>query len=119
MVDFDTLVNGPCLDVFGDEVVFTAKGQLPVTVTGVFDRAFLQQQPFGGGAQEGQRTGAGGNVSAARPVLGVQLRQFPFGSPAKGDAIVLPKLLPGQAFTVQETRPDGKGWAMLLLTKSA
>jgi len=52
MVDFDTLVNGPCLDVFGD-------------------------------------------------------------------AIVLPKLLPGQAFTVQETRPDGKGWAMLLLTKSA
>ncbi len=86
----------------------------PFPITAIFDRAWLDMLPMGGaGGQEARQTGAAGNVTSRRPVLGVQVSQFP-ADPDQGDSV----LVGADTYFVKEARPDGHGWALLLLSKS-
>jgi hypothetical protein len=113
-IDWDTLLIGPCMNAFAEPVTYTPAGGAPYQITGVFDRAYLEQLPFGGGGgQEPLGFGSAGNITAARPVLGVQLSQFA-QEPAQDDTVLIPSV--GIAYTVKEVQPDGHGWALLLLS---
>ena len=131
MIDFDALVIGPLQHVFGEEVVHHPVGRLAQTVTGVFDRAYLELTPLGGGPQEPAHFGASGNITDRKPILGVQLSQFAKDRPPRqGDWVTLPNrknpgldddyqaTLHGLRFEIMEVQEDGQGGAKLLLVKS-
>ena len=113
MIDFDGLVIGPCVGVFGEPVVYTEPGHQSQAVAGVFDRVNLELEPMGGGrGQEPMSVGAAGNVTARKSVLGVQVSQF-HAEPVKGATVVLP--MRHLTYVVTEVRLDGRGGALLEL----
>ena len=116
MIDFDKVL-GPCMQVFGESVVYTAPGHLPQSITGIFDRAYLELLPMGGNlGQEPMQFGAAGNITDRRPILGVQLSQFPH-PPQRGDAVRLPQR-GNLLFEVKEVQEDGHGGAKLILMRA-
>ncbi len=96
------------------EIIYRPQGGAPpFPILAVFDRAYLDMVPLGGGGgAEARPVGAVGNISARKPVLGVTLDQFPV-EPRQKDVVVVGT----DIFTVREFRPDGHGWALLLLSK--
>ncbi len=104
MIDWDALVLGPCLAQFAEAVDYTPAGGAMVTVTGVYDEQYTAVDML-----DGQ------GVTSAMPVLGVQLSQF-VTPPQQGDALTIVRT--SEAFLVKEVRPDGHGWAKLLLNAS-
>ena len=119
-VDWDAL-NTACMAAFGNEpgegdalISYLPQGAAPFPIQAVFDRAYLDVLPMGGaGGSEARPMGAAGNVSARKPVLGVQLSQFPV-QPRQGDQASVG----ADTYLVKEVRPDGHGWALLHLSKS-
>ncbi len=97
-------------------IIYRPQGGLqPFAIRAVFDRAYLDQVPLGGsGGAEARPVGAVGNISNRKPVLGVTLDQFP-ADPRQKDTV----MIGSDTFTVREFRPDGHGWALLLLSKGA
>jgi hypothetical protein len=81
----------------------------------VFDEGYIGLSPFGAraGAPEPLAIGLVGLITSEKPVLGVQLSQFPGDPPDQNDTLVIVKT--GLAYEVQEVRPDSHGWAMLTL----
>jgi hypothetical protein len=106
LIDWDTLVIGPCTAVFGETVLYQPLGGVAYAVAGIFDEAYQEQFPIEGLTP--------GNVSNTRPMLGVQLSQFPAGQPPMQDD-VLTIVRTGQAYWVNEVRVDSHGAARLLL----
>ncbi len=104
MIDFDTLVIGPCMATFGEPVLYQPLGGLSFQIIGVFDEAYLEQAPYDALAP--------GNISGTRPVLGVQMSQFT-QEPMQNDLLTI--LRTGVAYWVNEVRPDSHGGARLLL----
>lgn len=108
-VDWDKVLIGPIIAVFGDPVAsYTPAGaNAPVSavggsaITGVFDEAYIDQNGIDGP-----------EANTAKPVLGVQLSQFSV-PPAQDDVIQI--AAGGTTYIVRDVRPDGKGWALLLL----
>lgn len=107
MVDWDTLVHGPLMRVFGESapIPYTRRGGATLTVTAIFDEASnsvrLLDDP---------------DVNEVRPVLGIQLSQFPTGYDprnAKGDTFVAR----GVTYVVKDGKPDSHGWALLEATR--
>lgn len=120
-VDWDDL-NTACMEAFGNApvdgtpiaITYQPMNGAPFPVVAIFDRASLDMLPLGGaGGQEARQTGAAGNVTIRRPVLGVQTSQFP-ADPDQGDGV----LVGNDAYYVKEARLDGHGWALLLLSKT-
>lgn len=109
-VDWDDLVIGPVVDEFGDPVTYILSTGSIITVTGVFDSEYLDLN-----AISPEQLGLPGNITAARPVLGVQLSQFT-SPPIQGDNLTLAS---GAAYSVMEVRADGHGWAKLLLNSAS
>jgi len=104
-VDFDSLVLGPCMGVFGEggPVLYTPPGGgAAVPLVAVFDDVHHQVVFDGDGAP----------VSANRAALGVQLSQFSPGAGPVQDGRVT---LRGQSFIVDDVEPDGIGHAILRL----
>ena len=124
MIEWDSLATGPCMAAFAEPVVYTPAGGAPVStavdgtpLVGVFDRAYLEQLPMGGGeGMEPLGFGSGGNITAARPVLGVQLSQFA-QAPDQDNTVFVASV--GVTYVVKEAQPDGHGWALLLLNKAS
>jgi hypothetical protein len=115
-VDWNTLVIGPTVTVFGDPVAYTKPGGVSFQIIGVFDQEYLDNNALGAGSLE--QMGVPGNITSTRPVVGVQLSQFPAGSsPAQGDSLTF--VPTGASFVVMEVRADGHGWAKLLLNNAA
>lgn len=134
MIDLDALVIGPTVQAFGTAGTYTPMtpaldrggnetyspdGQplrqagTPYAVTGVFDEQFLEVTPGGGGpfsATDAMDLGAPGGISEAMPVYGVQLSAM-LTTPVQGDQVIIN----GTTYAVREVRPDGHGWAKLLL----
>lgn len=101
MIDFDTLVLGPCLSAFGQITLYTAPGQ-SFDLPGIFDRYHAEITFDAGGVP----------VSTQRPMLGVRESDFPFGLlPAQGDTV----LIDGTVYLVTDTQPDGHGHILLPL----
>ncbi|HET6606741.1 MAG TPA: hypothetical protein VFG62_08745 [Rhodopila sp.] len=133
-VDWSTLVIEPCLAAFGMPVTYTpliptldtsgkptfnADGTPAGTfgtayaAEGVFDDAYVEVTPGGGGpfpSTDSMEFGAVGGITEARPVLGVQLSAMQT-QPNQGDKIAIN----GVNYTVKEPQPDGHGWALLIL----
>lgn len=133
-VDFDTLVTGPAMRVFGEPVtyypftqsvdaagapVFDQDGE-PVgtlgagySAAGVFDKAYLDMTPIGDGpfpGTEGFEFGAPGSVTEATPVLGVQSSQMK-SVPAQYDQVDVA----GTRYVVKSAQVDSHGWVLLIL----
>ena len=104
MIDFDALVVGPTVAVFGEPVLYQPLGAVPYLITAVFDEAYLEQYALD--------TLMPGNVSNGRPMLGVQLSQF-VRPPLQDDTALVVRT--GVTYWVNEVRPDSHGGARLLL----
>ena len=114
MIDLDALVIGPCIAVFGQDVVYTAAADgVARPMTAVFDEEYLSLSPLGAGMDD--RMGMPSNITSAKPVLGVQLSQLAV-TPMQGDGVLI--VLTGQTFTVVEVQPDGHGAAKLILNEA-
>lgn len=77
MINFDSMLLAPCMQTFGEPVVYTTAGYKPLTIQAVFFRSSMQLLPMGGsGGQEPYLLGASGDLTTREPMLGVQLSQF-------------------------------------------
>ncbi|WP_317201480.1 hypothetical protein [Janthinobacterium sp.] len=101
MINWDKVVQGPLMGVFGEAVRFMPFGGTPFNTSGVFDEAYRDVELAGGMG-----------VTTEQPMLGVRLSTFP-ASPAQDDLLTI--LRTGETFKVKEVRPDGHGWAKLML----
>lgn len=133
MIDWDTIVIGPTVAVFGQPVLYQPMMQagpygpldsrVPAApafaITGVFDSEYLSLQPLAVGdlASGGHPSmvAVPSQISGTRPVLGVQLSQFTT-APAQGDLLTI--VATGAVYVVQEVRPDGHGAAKLPLNEA-
>ncbi|MBB3256867.1 hypothetical protein F4827_001712 [Paraburkholderia bannensis] len=104
-VDWNGLVIGPLVGVFGEPVSYTPQGGEAFQITGVFDDAYLKEVLF-----EDATTG----VTTVSACLGVQLSQFAV-APAQNDAMTVQST--GASYLVREVRVDSRGGARLLLSK--
>jgi hypothetical protein len=112
-VDWDTLLIGPTVARFGAPVTYSAQSA-SFPIVGVFDQAYRELLVVNAGESMFSDNILGSAVSAERPVIGVQLSQFPPGIyPTQGDTLVVN----GALYIVKEVRPDGHGWARLLLNE--
>lgn len=106
-INWDALVIGPTMTVFGEPITYTRSYGKPITITGVFDDAYLAEAMFEDGT-----TG----VTELSAVLGVQLSQFSC-QPEPNDLVTVQRT--GARFIVREMRNDSHGWAKLMLTRTA
>lgn len=105
MINWDAVVIGPLMRVFGEPVTYTPPGGAAFQITGVFDDAYLREMLFEDGS-------AGTNTVSA--VLGVQLSQFSTPPVQNGSLTVASN---GATYLVREVRPDSRGGAKLMLSK--
>ncbi|WNC90954.1 hypothetical protein RI103_06280 [Paraburkholderia sp. FT54] len=111
-IDWDSVVIGPLHGVFAEPATFMpfAGGSFSITV--VFDDAYLKEVMF-----EDATMGAT-EVSAC---VGVQLSQFP-ADPVQNDRLFIPAgrsgRRPAANYLVKQVRPDSRGAARLLLTRT-
>jgi hypothetical protein len=108
-IDWDRMVVGPCVSVFG---VGDRSNPTPIPyvstqdgseffINGVFDEAYHEV-----GVDDGMP------FATVQPVLGVQLSSFPCGIVPKQDDTLI---LPGGKHVVRNVEPDSHGWAILRL----
>lgn len=101
MIDWDKAVVGPLTGVFGEPVLYLPATTAPLDIVGIYDDAYVEVDPAGGMG-----------ITSAKPVLGVQLSQFPF-PPEQDDRLVI--IRTSETFYVKEVRPDSHGAAKLML----
>lgn len=108
-IDWDDLVLQAEFAVFGEDVqpVYTPQTGSPFPIDGVFDN------PYKGLVIQDDGLPV---VATREPMLGVRLAQF-VSPPVKGDQVHIASV--GQAYLVSDVHPDGKGWAKLMLAKTA
>lgn len=109
MIDFDRLVLGPCIGIFGEQPaaqpVYQPANRAPAfLINGVFDLAYRPIDPL---VIEGMEPS---HVTTAGPCLGVALSSFP-NPPLQGDLVTIR----GTLYRVSEVRSDGVGGARLML----
>ena len=108
MIDFDRLVLGPNIGIFGEQPasqpIYQPANGMPFPVNGVFDLAYRPIDPL---VIEGMDSS---HVTTAGPCLGVALSAFP-APPLQGDLVTIR----GTPYRVSEVRPDGVGGARLML----
>jgi len=125
VIDWDTIVIGPTVAVFGQPVLYKpmvsagpvgprdsrVPATAPFAITGVFDAEYLELAPLA----IGDMIGLPSQITSARPVLGIQLSQF-LTPPAQGDRLTI--IETGRVYVVQEVQPDGHGGAKLPLNEA-
>lgn len=107
MIDWDSLVIGPLMSVFAEPVTYLPLAGGSVSVTGVFDDAYLKEVMF---------DDASTDVTEVSAALGVQLSQFP-SPPVQNDRLTV--IRTGATYIVRQVRSDSRGGARLLLTKAS
>lgn len=101
-IDWDKTVLGPTVAVFGEPATFLPAVGSPRAVTGVFDEAYREvdlADPLVG-------------ATTAAPVFGIRTADF-VTLPVQGDQLRVPSV--GKLYVIKEVRPDGHGWAKLML----
>ena len=97
MIDWDRLVLGPVMGVFGEEVIFLPRSGSPVTIPdAVFDEEAAEVQI----GQDGQP------VTLRKPVLGIRAARLPF-EPKQSDRVLITRT--GGSYVVKTVEPDGHG----------
>lgn len=105
MIDWDSVVIGPIVGVFGEPVRYMPATTAPFDIDGNFDAAYIEVD---------RESGMG--ITTARPLLGVQLSQFPT-APLQGDRLTIVRT--GETYSVNDVRDDSHGWANLILNLEA
>ena len=102
-IDWDNLLLGPTMGIFGQQVIYTPAGYPPVTIAdAVFDHESAEIQLGEDGQQSIQR----------KPVLGIRMSWLPV-CPAQNDTVQISST--GCRYVVREAIPDGHGHARLTL----
>ena len=106
-IDWDKMVNGPVMGVFGEPAVFQPAFGTPFGIHGTFHEAYKSVDLAGGMG-----------MTTEMPALGVQLAEFPV-QPLQKDrvAIAATALHGGGTYVVKEVQPNGVGAAVLLLNR--
>ncbi|WP_299104708.1 hypothetical protein [uncultured Bradyrhizobium sp.] len=111
-IDWDAVILGPVMGVFGEGVAvdrtswptYTPRGLAPFQLAdAVFDRAYADITIDGEGSE----------VTTRKPCLGVRTSLFLQREPLQDDRVFVPSV-PG-TFIVKDVRPDGHGHAKLIL----
>lgn len=107
MIDWDKVVNGPVMGVFGETHQYKSLAGTPFDVSGTFHEAYSSVTVVNDMA-----------VTTESPALGVNLSDFP-APPRQKDQVVVTAtpLHGGGTFVVKEVRPNGVGGAILLLNQ--
>ncbi|MGU7784886.1 head-tail joining protein [Burkholderia sp. PU8-34] len=105
-IDWNAEVIGPLMGVFGEPVSYMPLAGGSLSITGVFDNAYLKEVMFEDGSA---------GVTEVSAVLGVQLSQFPT-LPVQNDRLSIART--GATYIVREARLDSRGGAKLLLTRA-
>jgi hypothetical protein len=104
-IDWDALVVGPLIGVFGEPVTYTPKGGSPFALQAVFDQGYKSLDLLGADDP---------GLSTANPVAGVRVSDFPSPVfPTQGDSVRVAQ--DGVLYLVMNVEPDGKGGAKLEL----
>lgn len=101
-IDWDKAVLGPTIGVFGEPAQYLPAAGGSFAISGVYDEAYKDVQqldPL--------------SANETMPVLGVRLASLP-AEPQQGDQVRVPSV--GKLFYVKDVRPDGHGWAKLMLS---
>ncbi|QJD91801.1 hypothetical protein HH213_17925 [Duganella dendranthematis] len=101
MIDWDALVIGPCVGVFGEPVIFTPVGGDPVEIDLVYDEGNKDVALAGGTP-----------LNSSNPIVSGQMSVFPV-EPQTGDRILIKGT--GEEFAVSDVDDDGKGGVVLSL----
>jgi hypothetical protein len=101
-IDWDQAVLAPLEAVFGEGEIYTPVGGAPFDIQGVWDREYHEVVLLDPTAP----------ADSAYPVLGVRLALFAI-PPAKNDRVFVKSV--NLTFIVRDVKPDGHGWAKLLL----
>ncbi|MCP3017965.1 head-tail joining protein [Cupriavidus basilensis] len=104
-VDWDGLVLGPNMRIFGEPALYKPAVGGSFSITGVFDDAYLKEVMF---------EDASIGVTEVSAVLGIQLSQFPT-KPLQNDQLSV--LSVNTTYVVRDARPDSHGGMKLLLCK--
>ncbi|GAB6854171.1 head-tail joining protein [Asaia astilbis] len=104
MIDFDGLTLGPCMQAYGEEVLYEPTDGPSYHIKGIFDDTFVPTLPDDGTELTPS------HITSYSAVLGVQLSQM-HALPVKDDGLTVRE----QAFTVREARADGRGSMLLML----
>jgi hypothetical protein len=102
-IDFDGLVLGPAMDVFGEDVVYVPATAPSSVVRGIFDEYF-REVTFDNE----------GPVSTQRPTLSTRAAFFPLQLPVSGELF----RIRGATWCVADVRPDGMGELKIALTRT-
>lgn len=109
MIDWDALVIGPTVGVFGQPVTYIPGAGSPVfdegpfDITAVFDEGYSPADQF-----------SDPSVSTSQPRLGIRLSEFPDGyeaETAQGDTFLVQRT--GKTYIVKLGMADGYGGARL------
>jgi hypothetical protein len=103
-INWDAAVLQPLEGIFAEPVAYTTAGGAVLSgIQGVFDAAYRDvdlSDPLG--------------TTTIVPVLGVRLALFTV-TPSQDDEIQIPSV--NATYVIREVRPDGHGWAKLMLGK--
>jgi hypothetical protein len=100
-IDWDRMVLGPTVQVFGEKVWFTPVGGQTKDLWLVYDEG-NKDIPLAGGT----------SLNSSNPIVSGQVSAFPV-EPAQGDQIMIDRT--GDVFVVGDVNEDGKGSVTLSL----
>lgn len=100
-IDWDRMVLGPTVKVFGETVTFTPAGGQPIDLQLVYDEGNRDVSLAGGSA-----------LNSSNPIVSGQVSVFPV-EPEQGDRVLI--LRTGDLFVVGDINEDGKGSVTLSL----
>jgi hypothetical protein len=114
--DWDVLVLGPVMAVFG-EGTLAVPASLPLYTPRGLPGFPLADAVFDAEYEQVEINQADGSQSTThRPVLGVRTSLFP-RSPAQNDKVFIPSV--GKTYVVRDVQADGHGHAKLMLMEMA
>jgi hypothetical protein len=103
-IDWDDLVLGPVMAVFGEKVIYTPRGGAPITID---DAVFDEENYDVAIGADGQE------VNLKKPIVGIRAAVLGGYDPKQNDRVTI--LRTGQNFIVKNPNPDGHGHIVLLL----
>lgn len=104
-IDWDAEVLAPTVGTFGEDATYMPQGAPAFPLWGVFDEAFkdvANLDPL--------------EANTVMPVIGVRLSQMPV-MPQQNDQIRIASV--SRLYFVIDVKPDGHGWAKLMLGDTA
>lgn len=107
-MDWESLVLGPVQDAFAESVTYFPASGGSIALMAIPDDPTVEVQMQSDGPP----------ITTNIPTLGVRLSDFGGYGPVRGDKLIIASA-PTVTWIVRDTRPDGKGWSILKLNKSA